>query len=347
MKKEGRPMSDPGITVLMPVYNAGKYIREAICSVMAQSFTDFELLIINDGSTDDTLAVIATLEDARIRVINQENKGIAAALNNGLKQARAQYIARFDADDICYPERLQVQYDFITANPSYSIIGSAVDYIDVAGNYVFTYHPVGNNREEMMRLNYRICPFIHSSVCYKKEVVMNVGGYNQYAYTFEDHLLWANLLKNENACNLQEVLIKVRLNPESVTIDERWRTRLFRKIKYDALLKCTITPAEGLQLLRIGKRQHSPRIKEGAYHALLGKKYLWNNYQPLKARQNLLRTLFISPFHVKNYLLLLLSFLPGKALQLFYYSVKTNFGHRETGFINSAANSKGISYESR
>ncbi len=220
-------MADPRITVLMPVYNAGKYIGEAIRSVMEQSFTDFELLIVNDGSTDDTLSVINTFSDARIRVINQENKGVAAALNKGLSHARAPYIARFDADDICYPERLQVQYDFLTANTSYSLVGASVDYIDVTGHYVFTYHPTGRNSEEMHRLVYRVCPFIHSSVFYKKEAVLRMGGYNEHAYTFEDHLLWAKLLKQENACNLQEVLIKVRLNPESVTIDERWRTPPF------------------------------------------------------------------------------------------------------------------------
>jgi glycosyltransferase involved in cell wall biosynthesis len=325
-------MNSPKVTVLMPVYNAGRYIREAISSVMEQSFTDFELLIVNDGSTDDTLTVINTFSDARIRVISQENKGVAAALNNGLRHAGAPYIARFDADDICYPDRLQVQYDFMTAHTSYSIIGSAVDYVDVAGNYVFTYRPAGSSSQEMMRLNARVCPFIHSSVFYKKEAVMSAGGYNEYAYTFEDHLLWASLLKKENACNLQQVLIKVRLNPESVTIDEKWRTRLFRKIKYEALDKCSISKDEGLQLLAIGKKQHAPHIKEGAYYALLGKKYLWNNYQPSRARANLLRTVSISPLHFKNYLLLLLSFLPEKALSIFYHSVKANFGNGKKSY---------------
>ncbi len=120
---------------------------------------------------------------------------------------------------------------------------------------------------------------------------------------------------------------------------------LFRRIKYEALNKGAITEAEGRELLKIGKRQHAPRIKEGAYHALLGKKYLWNNYQPAKARAHLLQVTRLSPFHVKNYLLLLLSFLPEKTLRVFYHSVKTNFGKEETGYINSAANSKKVIYE--
>src|SRR5580692_1553381 len=112
----------PKVTVLMPAYNAGKYIGEAITSVLEQSFTDFELLIINDGSTDNTEKIIRSFKDSRIVLINQDNKGIAAALNAGLNMARANYIARFDADDICYPDRLKIQYDFITTYPQYSVI---------------------------------------------------------------------------------------------------------------------------------------------------------------------------------------------------------------------------------
>ncbi|MFA6085055.1 glycosyltransferase [Mucilaginibacter sp.] len=337
-------MLNPKITVLMPAYNTGKYIHEAISSVLEQTFTDFELLIINDGSTDDTLDVINSFTDARIRVINQDNKGIAIALNNGLNHARAPYIARFDADDVCYPNRLQVQYDFITAHPDYSIIGSACDYADVNGEYVFTYQPAAHSNNEIQQLGYKTCPFIHSGVFYKKDVVLNAGGYNEHAYTFEDHFLWANILKHEKACNLQQSLIKVRWNPESITIDEKWRTNTFRKIKYATLNKLTITEADGIRLRQIGKQQHSSRIKEGAYYALLGKKYLWNNYQPVKARKNLLKTLSISPFHIKNYFLLVLSFLPEKAVRSFYHSTKPNYKPNKVKLSAPLLTSEGLTY---
>lgn len=339
-------MNNPKITVLMPAYNAGKYLHEAISSVMEQSFHDFELLIVNDGSTDNTLSVINTFQDDRIRVISQENAGVAAALNNGLQHSYAPVIARFDADDICYPDRLQVQYDFISSHSYYSIVGSAVDYVDVAGNYVFTFYPSGKNNEELIRPDFTICPFIHSSVMYKRDVVLDAGGYNEHAYTFEDHLLWKNLLKKENACNLGRSLIKVRLNPESITIDEKWRTYQFRNIKKAALEKGTITKAEGLKLLKIGERQGRKKIKEGAYYALLGKKYLWNNYQPAKARENLRKVISLSPFHIKYYILLLFSFLPEKALSMFYKSVKTNLENRETPPVTWSADIKKIKYGS-
>src|SRR5580698_4347191 len=116
--------NNPKVTVLMPAYNAGKYIAEAIRSVLEQSFTDFELLIINDGSTDETAKIANSFHDPRIVLINQENKGVSAALNVGLSYARAPYIARFDADDVCHPDRLKIQYNFITEYPEYSVIGS-------------------------------------------------------------------------------------------------------------------------------------------------------------------------------------------------------------------------------
>jgi glycosyltransferase involved in cell wall biosynthesis len=305
-------LNNPKVTVLMPAYNADKYIGEAIASVLEQSFTDFELLIINDGSTDKTEKIIRSFKDPRIVLISQENKGVSAALNLGLSHARANYIARFDADDICLPNRLKVQYDFITTYPEYTIIGSAVEYMDADGHYIFTHHPEGHLNEEIQQLKYTICPFIHSSVFYKKDAVVNNGGYNEHAYTYEDHFLWVNILKNEKACNLSQALIKVRLNPESITIDERWRTRKFRSIKYATLKNKNITEAEGNELYQIGGKQYSPKIKQGAYYALCGKKFLLNNYQPEKARLNMMRAISLHPFRLDNYLIYTVSYLPER-----------------------------------
>jgi len=305
-------MNDPKVTVLMPAYNAGKYIGEAIASVLEQSFAEFELLIINDGSTDNTVEIIQSFKDPRIVLTQQENKGVASALNAGLACARAPFVARFDADDICYPNRLKAQYDFITTYPEYSIIGSAADYVDADGHFIFTHHPEAHLNEEIQQLKYSVCPFIHSSVFYKKEVVVDHGGYNEHAYTYEDHFLWVNILKNEKACNLSQPLIKVRLNPESVTIDEKWHSRKFLSIKYETLKKRSITEAEGLALYQISGKHHSPQIKEGAYYALCGKKFLLNNYQPEKARTHMVRAISLQPFRLDNYLLYTVSYFPER-----------------------------------
>jgi len=307
------------VTVLMPVYNAENYIGDAIKSVLEQTFIDFELLIVNDGSTDNTEKVIQSFSDPRIVLIQQARSGVGAALNTGLKFAKAEYIARFDADDVCYPHRIEIQYKFIISNPEYIVVGSAGDYMDMDGNYIFTPAPPAYTNEDIRQLKYKVCPFIHSGVFYKKEIILNHGGYNVNAHTFEDHLLWLSIANEGKFYNFSQALLKVRLNPQSITIDEKWRTRGFSKIKYTSLKNGHITESEGKKLLNIIKKQDVSKIKEGSYYALLGKKFLWNNHQPQKAREYLKKVFLTNNwFDWKSYCFLVLSYLPGSILLKLY-----------------------------
>lgn len=310
-------MTDIKITVLMPVYNAAGYIAEAIESVLLQTFRDFELLIVNDGSTDGTAAVIKSFNDERIVLIEQENLGVAAALNNGLKHARAGYIARFDADDICYPERLEKQYHFIRSNPDYIVVGSAADYMDASGNYIFTHHPHAITNEQLQNLLYTTCPFIHASVIYKKDLIAAIG-YNIDAHSFEDHLLWQQIKGKGKMYNLPDKLLSVRLNPSSLTMDERKRPKEFHEIKIKALKTGNISKADGDRLLNIILEQNKSKSKEGAYYILLAKKFLWNNYNPSKARQHLKKAIKLNSFDIRDYMLLLISYLPKNMINNMY-----------------------------
>jgi glycosyltransferase involved in cell wall biosynthesis len=312
-------MDEIKITVLMPCYNAAAYITDAISSVLAQTFHDFELLIVNDGSTDNTADLIKLFDDARIVLIEQEKKGIASALNNGLQHARANLIARFDADDICFADRLEKQYQFMLSNPDYIVIGSAAEYIDHTGNYVFTHTPLAKTNEEIQKLAYNICPFIHASVLYKKDIVKNIG-YNIYAHNFEDHLLWQQLKSKGKMYNMPYPLLRVRLNPGSLTIDERKLPASFQHIKNNTLKYGQISSEDGDRLLLIIRRQNNLKFKQGAYHSLLAKKFLWNNYHPLKARQNMKKAITLNNFDVKDYLILLISYLPKKII-IHLYSI--------------------------
>ena len=120
------PMSAPLVTVLIPAYNAGPYLREALDSVLTQDFRDFELLVIDDGSTDNTGAVLASVSDPRLRVVRQDNTGLVGALNRGLAEARGQFLARMDADDRMGVGRLSAQLAVLTADPS--IVSCGTDY---------------------------------------------------------------------------------------------------------------------------------------------------------------------------------------------------------------------------
>jgi glycosyltransferase involved in cell wall biosynthesis len=303
--------ANPTITVLMPAYNAEKYIGQAIDSVLLQTFTDFELLIINDGSTDGTQTVVNSFNDKRIVLINQPNMGISGALNIGLKHSRSNFIARFDADDICYPHRLEKQFRFLQENPEYILVGSDVDYILEDGDFLFSEGCIAYSHKEIMDKLYFYCPFFHPSVMYKKESVFIAGNYAEDAHNFEDYLLWVSMSRGGKFCNLAEALIKYRLNPDSITIDEKWRGKKFRKLKRTVIKRGSITANEGNELDTL-------KIKEGSYHALCGKKFLANNYQPLKARAHVKMAISLHPLRFDNYLLYTASYFPEKIINWLY-----------------------------
>lgn len=311
-------MNKPLITVLMPAYNAEKYIAEAIDSVLDQTFGNFELLIINDGSLDSTPKIIESYNDPRIRLINQANQGIAAALNMGLLNARAELIARFDADDICMPDRLKTQYDFLLENPGYIIVGTDAHYITMDGEYVFSHSMPAHTNQQIQELTVSKCPFIHSSVLFYKDPILKAGGYDTHAYAFQDHLLWSKVIKEGKAVNIAKPLLKVRLNPESISIDEKWRTKRYHEIKSGSIRRGNMTEQEGRELLSILKKQNNPRIKEGSYYSLLGKKYLWDNHQPEKARINLKKAIRIHPGRLDSYAIMALSFFPKEFINWIY-----------------------------
>ncbi len=299
------------LSVLMPAYNAGNYISEAIDSILKQSFTDFEFIIVNDGSTDNTKEMIESFSDPRIILLNQENKGIATALNAGLSKAKAPYIARFDADDVCFPHRLEQQYDFLNTHPGYIVCGSDAEYISANGEHLFNFRSISHTHEQIIEKVYAHCPFIHSSVMYRKDAVIKAGGYSLHAHNFEDYFLWIRLKQFGKFYNLRQQLIKVRFNPSSATIDEKWRGPLFRKIKKNIIKKGVITKEEGDELLAIIQSQDIKKIKEGSYYALCGKKFLVDNHQPNKARPLLSKAIKIHPYRWDNYALYMLSYFPG------------------------------------
>ncbi len=315
-------MNSNKITILMPAYNTATYIEEAISSVLAQDFDTFELLIIDDGSTDGTVNIVRGFGDKRIRIISQEHSGISAALNRGLQEANTNYIARFDADDICLPGRLRKQYDFLENNPGYVICGGEAEYISANGEYLFDFKCPGYSHEALTAAIIHTCPFIHSAVMYRKEAVLKAGGYPVHAHNFEDHILWIRLVSQGKFCNLQEQLIKVRFNPSSATIDEKWCSKEFNLLKQKILGQGYASAEDGERLKFLVQTQQTKDIKEGAYHALCGKKFLVNNHQPARARRQFSRAIELHPAKWENYALYLLSFFPELFIQWLYRKSK-------------------------
>ncbi|MEI6494712.1 MAG: glycosyltransferase [bacterium] len=215
----------PKVSVILPVYNSAHYIREAIESVLAQTFTDFEFIIIDDGSTDGTTDILKELTDPRITLINRENRGLVDSLNEGLAFAHGEYVARMDADDIMAPERLAKQVHYLDNNVHIAIVGSWAETIDHNGNKLGLYNYPPVSRKGLRAYILKHNPFIHSTVMFRREVILRVGGYRHYQY-IEDYELWTRVIAKYRGANLPEALTKYRIHSNSVTSKHRYRMLL-------------------------------------------------------------------------------------------------------------------------
>lgn len=170
--------SKPVISVIMPVYNCEEYLRDSISSILCQTYTDFEFIIVNDGSSDSSLGQIKRFakEDSRIKIVSRGNKGLVASLNEGLSLARGEFIARMDADDVALPSRFVVQLEYFKSHPEIDILGGQARAIDEKGQ------PAGLVRKPIKKrciresLKYS-CPLIHPTYMVRKDVFRNLKGY--------------------------------------------------------------------------------------------------------------------------------------------------------------------------
>lgn len=208
----------PKITVLLPVYNAEKFVGEAIDSVLNQTFSDFELLIINDASTDGSEKIILSYKDARIRYYkNKKNLGVAKTLNRGLKLARGEYIARQDADDIFLPNKLERQYEILKKDKNLVMVCSHFDYVDEKGRFLSSFKLAPSSEEIYYELQFRNC-LGHPTVIFNKKIILNeFKGYNEKCEA-EDYDLWSRISKKYKILKLNEMLLKVRRSKQSKTV---------------------------------------------------------------------------------------------------------------------------------
>jgi glycosyltransferase involved in cell wall biosynthesis len=203
----------------MPVYNGERYLRPALDSILAQTFADFELIAVDDGSRDASLPTLREYEakDSRVRVVSRANTGIVGALNDGLDAARGELIARMDADDISLPQRLEKQVAFLRANPDHVLVGSQVMLIDPEGadlcpkrDTEFTH-----DRIDSAHLNHR-WPLVHPTVLMRKSALDAVGRYRTKYQWLEDLDLFLRLAEVGKLSSVPDVLLRYRLHTGSV-----------------------------------------------------------------------------------------------------------------------------------
>lgn len=201
----------------MPVRNAGAYLAPALASVLAQTFTDFELIIVNDGSTDNSWEIIEARaqEDSRIRAFRQAGQGLVPTLNRGLAKAKGRYLARMDSDDICLPQRLESQVAELDARPGLGVVGCAVLTINQQGEIIGQQtYPHGQGLQKRLLRGSLLC---HPAVMGRTELFRQAGGYRAYYQHCEDYDLWLRLSALAELDNLTAPLLLYRVHKGSVT----------------------------------------------------------------------------------------------------------------------------------
>lgn len=209
--------SAPAVSVCMPVYNGERYLREAVDSILNQSFGDFELLILDGGSTDGSAAVLQdyAARDPRVRLTSRPGMGLTASLNEMLDQARGEFIARMDADDISLPDRLERQVQYLRGHPECVLVGSAALVIDSEGDPLSvwftktTHESLDAQNLDMRLLESSLC---HPAVMMRREVVLDLGRYDPSCQVAEDLELWLRLAERGRLANLPEPLLKYRFH---------------------------------------------------------------------------------------------------------------------------------------
>ncbi|QEC51987.1 cellulose synthase/poly-beta-1,6-N-acetylglucosamine synthase-like glycosyltransferase [Anseongella ginsenosidimutans] len=217
--------SHPAVTVFMAVYNGAAWLKEAIDSILTQSFADLELLIIDDGSTDGSRAIIERCGDRRIRLLlNEQNKGIVYTRNRGIREARGKFIAILDSDDIAMPGRIERQYKHLRAHPDLAICGGHAEVIDQHGKPTGEYYRMPVDMAEAgAELLFRNT-LVNSTVMFRKDAAEAAGGYRDTGLC-EDYDLALRLKERHQLDNLDEVLVKYRAHGSSTS------SRQFREMR--------------------------------------------------------------------------------------------------------------------
>jgi hypothetical protein len=212
-------MDSPSLSVVMSVYNGQAFLLQAIESILAQTFPEFEFLIIDDGSTDKTTEILAgsASRDTRIRILRHENKGRAASLNIGIGLAKGKYIARMDADDVAMPYRLAEQMDFMERHPEVGLLGGAVELIGPMGRVIRTVRPPLEDAE-IKALMLRYNPMFHPTVVMRKELALIAGGYRKALLDADDYDLWLRMSERSRLANLGKTMVQYRIHSDQVSI---------------------------------------------------------------------------------------------------------------------------------
>ena len=222
----------PLVSVVMPVRNGWPYLSSAVESILAQSYANFEFLVVDDGSTDEGREWLSkrALEDLRLRILFNPGMGLVDALNYGLAQACGTYVARMDADDISMPERFERQVAFLMANQSVAALGTQATTIDNNGRLLGSISLPTDAFHLSEFLVSKGCALVHPTIMARRDAVMQVGGYRRCVEFAEDYDLWLRLDERFSLANLSDMLLYYRRHPKQISNGVNWQQRFARDI---------------------------------------------------------------------------------------------------------------------
>ncbi|MDF5707842.1 MAG: glycosyltransferase family 2 protein [Nostoc sp. S4] len=206
----------PKVSIIIPAYNAMTYLPETLKSILFQTFTDFEVLIINDGSTDNIVQWASELPDPRVRLIVQENQGVATARNTGIERAKGKYIAFLDADDLWEPTKLEKQVHYLKNHPEVGLLHTSMMLIDFQGNSlgrIITSNAEGNALKKLLEKN----TIVTSSVIVRSYCLQKVGKFNSNLRSSEDWDMWIRIATNYPLAVIKEPLVYYRQHNNNMT----------------------------------------------------------------------------------------------------------------------------------
>jgi glycosyltransferase involved in cell wall biosynthesis len=312
----------PRVSVVMAVYNDAAFVGDAVRSILGQTFTGFELLVIDDGSTDDSASIVRSFTDTRIRLLVQPNAGLAAALNRGIAEAQGEYIARHDSDDLSEPDRLRRQVELLDTRPDVALAGTNATVLEETGERVTaTTLPVD---DAPIRLSLRTGanPFVHGSVMFRRQVAVEAGLYRPAFRQAQDRDLWLRIAERGKLANLPDALYCWRLRRGGVGAskyeDQRDYSRLARLCAEQRSRGLPEPPLVLSSVQRRWTRLLFSRLRstsgQGFYDMSLAKMYLTNGDHP-RARAKALAVIRRNPLNLYAWTLATLALLPRSTAQ--------------------------------
>lgn len=319
----------PRVSVVMAVHNAERFLRTAVESVLGQTYAHFELIAVDDASTDHSLAILRSIDDPRLRILQHaSNLGAAQARNTAIAAARGEYIAIMDADDVCRPDRLAAQVAFLDANEAVGLVGCATyDNIDVDGTFLYTSHLPEDNESIQATMLRQWC-FLHPSIMFRRDLVARAGMYRPEFEVAEDHDFILRLLEYCEARNLDVPLVDYRINPTGLSVSgQRYINDLGGLAMQFARDRRSGRPEDLQQALRLREARASSDLAPAAWRRWKDSFYAANRYygfgckalclgDPAQARLCFKRSIRTNGLFPKSWICLALCLVPPLAKRL-------------------------------